>query len=106
MEIRVESKGSCCSRPGPSNLALLMPPLAQQRLSIQACSRAVTQPHIPTGDSRATASRLHPQREKEVVSASPFCFALSWLMVWFHSMSEAQAGHLLTGDVSVFLGPR
>ena len=64
MEIRVESKGSCCSRPGPPNLALLMPPLAQQHLSIQAHSRAVTQPHIPTGDTRATASLVSTHKGK------------------------------------------
>lgn len=80
-------------------------PSGQQRLSTQARSRAVTQSHIPSGNSRATASRLHPQRKKEVVPASPFCFALSWLMVWFHSTPKAQAGHLLTGGVWVFLGP-
>ena len=62
-------------------------------------------PHPNWGPPSHCLSCLHPQREKEVVPASPFCFALSWLMVCFHSMSEAQAGHLLTGDVSVFLGP-
>ena len=64
MEIRVESKGSCCSRPGPSILALLTPALAQQHLSTQAHSRAVTQSHIPTGDSRATASLVSTHKGK------------------------------------------
>ena len=62
-------------------------------------------PHPNWGLPSHRLSCLHPQRKKEVVPASPFCFALSWLMVWFHSTSKAQAGHLLTRRLGV-PGPR
>ena len=63
MEVRVE-QGLLLQQTWPLLLGPPDAPSGQQRLSTQARLRAVTQSHIPSGNSRATASLVSTHKGK------------------------------------------